>query len=229
MNRKMKGWLLFHVSVICSVGLLGTIEGMAADIHPVMQSAYQIETRAINFYVEQKTVVELDGRILSNPKAKGRKTDVYYVPNVTLGRHHVKLMNPLAEPWEGTIMVTSTFPDPQSNQFSLVGKLDFTQANTAEKRTTMPRETKVPPQIGYVLLENVWWRLKPNENEIPQEQFRKNSGFDVIGVLNVDGELWYHIDMGYEKCGWVEAKYVYLKWGTLKYSEEEAHLYRNGK
>ena len=229
MNRKMKVWSIFSLSLACSIGLLGTVEGMDKEIHPIMQSQYQVETRPVNFYVEQKAIIELDGKILANPKAKGRKTDVYYVPDVAVGRHHVKLMHPLTEPWEGTIVVTSTFPDPQSNQFSLVGKLDFTKANTAETRTTMPGETKVPPQIGYVLLENVWWRLKPGEEEIPQEQFRKNSGFDVIGVLKVDGVLWYHIDMGYEKCGWIEAKYVQLKWGTLKYSEEEAHMYRNGK
>lgn len=126
-------------------------------------------------------------------------------------------------------MVTESFPSTENNNFSLQGKLDFSTAETAEKQTTMPEETKVPPQMGYVLTDHVWWRLRPGADELPEEEFRNPSGFDVIGVLKVKEETWYHIDMGYEKCGWVEAKYVRLKWDTLKYTEEEAAACRNGK
>lgn len=229
MNRKTKTLILAGMCFLVPVGMTSAEEAVSTDVHPVMQSEYQVETRAVNFLVEEKTVMELDGKELSNPMKQGRKTYVYSVPEVKIGRHHVKLIHPLGPIWEGTIMVTDKFPPLETNNFSLLGKLDFAKAMTAEKQTAVPGETKVPPQMGYVLTDHVWWRLCPGSNELPEEEFRNPSGFDVIGVLKVKDTLWYHIDMGYEKCGWVEAKYVRLKWDTLKYTEEEAAACRNGK
>ncbi len=102
----------------------------AADVEPAAsETPLAIEevtqARQVQFVVREDTVVELDGEVLKGPSEVKGTTWFFDVPELKLGRHHLKLTHPRTNSWEGDIVVTEDEPEGEDGHWNLTEKLDY--------------------------------------------------------------------------------------------------------
>ncbi len=128
--------------LICLSGPALAEEARPAESGVLIAAEEMAETRRVQFIVREDTAIEVDGEILKGPSEVRGTTWFYDVPELKLGRHHVKLTHPRTNSWQGVLVVTKDYPGTLDGYWDLSTKLDYGHFQKKEECVKEKKETE---------------------------------------------------------------------------------------